>query len=80
MTKKSENKPYRPFWDGFFDVFGRTFSLDFSPHLPPPPPPSRTAAEGFGRDAENLRRDWEHVGGYLRGAMDSAGSLTGTNP
>ncbi len=80
MTKQSENKPGRPFWDGFFDVFGRTFSLDFSSHLPPPPPPSRTDADGFRRDAENLRRDWENGGGYLRNAMDQAGALTATHP
>lgn len=50
---------------GFLDVWRRAFSLGFSPARRP-----ADTRPGWVRDAENLRRDWENVGGYIRRAME----------
>ncbi len=79
MIAKMETSKPSPFRDGFLDVIQRAFSLDFSPRdtLPPPPPPPPDPRPGWERDAENLRRDWERVGGYLWGAI---GRVEAENP
>lgn len=69
MASNTENIPRRPFWTGFVDVFGRTFSLDFSPRPIPLPQTAPDPRPGWEIDAENLRRDWENVGGYFRTAV-----------
>lgn len=72
LTKRAEarNSSRTAFRSGFAGVLRRVFSLDFGPG--DEPAPETPALSGPERDAENLRRDWERVGGYLWGAIRQA--------
>lgn len=77
MTPPGHNSPADAFWDGFFDVIFRTFTLDFSPGFRPAPPPPPDFRPGPQTDAENLRLDWERVGGRVWRAL---GRIEAENP
>jgi len=63
-----QNDATEAFRFGMADVLGRALALDFAPRRVVPVE-AVDARPGWMQDADNLRGDWEAVGGYMRGAI-----------